>query len=345
METDGLEFMRNRVVRYRMPPSSGSTDHGSLTPDEAFSVLGNETRMQILQELGEADRSLSFTALRDRVGVRQGAEFNYHLDRLVGHFVEKTDGGYRLREPGRRVIQSVLSGAVTDDPTLEPTEVDFHCLHCGGPLEVSYTRGKLRLSCTACVGDFDETTGLGDFDESTVREREDESASANLANMWFEPAGVRGRTAPDALRTASTTNHLDAMALSSDICPRCSAQVDHSVSVCESHDADGGLCEACGSRLAVWFRFRCTNCIYEKTCSAGMVFLDVPELLVFVGEHGLNTSSRAIEWGWEFEEEIVSVDPFEGRFTFTIEADSITLTVDDTLSVVDVTKHYPSRPV
>ena len=51
-----------------MPSSAGSTDHDSLTPDEAFSILGNETRMQILQELGKADRSLSFTDLRDRVG-------------------------------------------------------------------------------------------------------------------------------------------------------------------------------------------------------------------------------------------------------------------------------------
>jgi DNA-binding transcriptional ArsR family regulator len=318
-----------------MPAPASSTDNESPTPDEAFSMLGNETRMRIVQELGEADRSLSFTDLRDRVGVRQGAQFNYHLDKLVGHFVEKTDGGYTLREPGRRVIQSVLSGAVTEDPVLEPTEVDLPCRHCGGPLEVSYSRGKLRLSCTACVGDFDG---------STLREGEGEGVSANLANMWFTPAGVQGRTAPDALRTASTTNHLDAMALSSDICPRCSARVEYSVSACESHDANGGLCEACDSRLAVWFHFRCTNCIYEKTCSAGMAFLDVPELLVFVGEHGLNTSSRAIEWGWDFEEEVASVDPFEGRFTFTIEGDSITLTVDDTLSVVDVTKHHPSEP-
>lgn len=326
-----------------MSPSTSSTNHGSLTPDEAFSILGNETRMQILQELGEADRSLSFTDLRERVGVRQGAQFNYHLDKLVGHFVEKTEGGYALREPGRRVIQSVLSGAVTDDPVLEPTEVEFPCRHCGAPVEVSYSRGKLRLSCTACVGDFDESTVLGDFDESTVREQEVDSTSANLANMWFTPAGVQGRTASDALRTASTTNHLDAMALSSNICPRCSAQVEHSVSVCESHDATGGLCDVCNSRLAVWFQFSCTNCIYDKTVSAGMAFLTVPELLVFVGEHGLNTSSRAIEWGWDFEEEVVSADPFRGRFTFTIEADSITLTVDDTLSVVDVTNHSLSE--
>ena len=74
-----------------------------------------------------------------------------------------------------------------------------------------------------------------------------------------------------------------------------------------------------------------------------MVFLDVPEPLVFVGEHGPNTSSRAVEWGWDVEEGTVPVDPFEGRVTFTIEGDPITSTADDTLSAVGVTKHYSSE--
>jgi DNA-binding transcriptional ArsR family regulator len=317
-----------------MTRSTGSPDHETLTPEEAFSVLGNETRIQILQKLVEADLSLSFTDLRERVGVRQGAQFNYHLDKVVGHFVEKTEEGYSLREPGRRVIQSVLSGAVTDDPIVEPTEVDFSCRHCGAPVEVSYSRGKLRLSCTVCGGNFDE---------STRREQEGENVSANLSNMALPPAGVQGRTAADALRTAATITHLDAMAGSSNICPRCSAPVDHSVRVCESHDANDGLCEACDFRWAVRFRFRCTNCIYSEDFAAVMALLDVPELLVFVGEHGLNTSSHGIEWGWDYEEEIVSVDPFKARFTFTIEGDSITLTVDDTFAVVDATKQSQSE--
>ncbi|MFB6206666.1 MAG: ArsR/SmtB family transcription factor, partial [Haloglomus sp.] len=86
----------------------------ALSPDEAFGVLGNETRIQILQTLGEADGPLSFTELRDRVGIRQGSQFNYHLDKLVGHFVRKTDDGYELRLAGRRVIYAVLSEAVTE---------------------------------------------------------------------------------------------------------------------------------------------------------------------------------------------------------------------------------------
>lgn len=67
-----------------------------------------------------------------------------------------------------------------------------------------------------------------------------------------------------------------------------------------------------------------------------MALLDVPELLAFVGEHGLNTTADGIEWGWHYGEDIVSTDPFEARFTFTIDGDSLALTVDDDLDVMDV---------
>lgn len=111
---------------------------GGLPPDDAFGVLGNETRIEILQTLGEADEALSFTELRDRVGIRQGGQFNYHLEKVVGHFVGKTEEGYILRQPGRRVVQAVLSGAVTDEPDLDYTEIDEECWWCGAPIVVRY---------------------------------------------------------------------------------------------------------------------------------------------------------------------------------------------------------------
>lgn len=312
-----------------MVPAPNAEKHTVLTPDEAFSILGNETRIQILRTLGTADSTLSFTELRDRVGVRQGAQFNYHLEKVVGHFVAKTDAGYALREPGRRVIQSVLSGAVTADPVLEPTAVDFPCRHCGAPVEVSYEQGTLQLACTTCSGNYDETA---------VREQDTEGDYGNLANLPLPPAGVQDRTAMDVLRAAATVNHLDAIAASSGVCPRCSAPVEHEPVVCEAHDATAGLCDRCDFRWAVLFHYRCTNCIYEGTFPAVMALLNVPELLVFVGEHGLDPTARGIEWGWEYDEELVSTDPFEGRFTFTIDDDSITLTIDEDLTVLAVTR-------
>lgn len=312
-----------------MTDSTDTATHAVLSPDEAFSVLGNETRVRILRTLGEAETALSFTELRDRVGIRQGAQFNYHLDKVVGHFVRKSDDGYALRQPGRRVVQAILSGAMTDDPVLEPTEVDFACRHCGAPVEVSYGQGETKLSCTEC---------RGNYRESVIRERDDGAEYGNLTHLSLPPAGVHGRTATGVLRAAATVGHLDAMAAVNDICPRCSAPVDHSVSICEDHDTTGDLCDRCGYHLAVHVDFRCTNCIYEQTFAAVMGLLDAPALLAFVGEHGLNVTADGIEWGWDYGEEILSVDPFEARFTFTIEGDSITLTVDDELEVVEATR-------
>jgi len=42
----------------------------TLPPDDAFAVLGNETRMEILRALGDADGPLPFSELHDRVGTR-----------------------------------------------------------------------------------------------------------------------------------------------------------------------------------------------------------------------------------------------------------------------------------
>jgi len=315
-----------------MTPDADRTASTTLSPDAAFALVGNDTRIQILQTLGEADGPLVFSDLYEQVEYDTTANFNYHLDKLEGHFVQKTDEGYALREPGRRVVQAILSGAVTDDPVLEPTTVDFRCRHCDTPVEVSYNRGKMRLSCTECGGNFDESR------YPPGRELDADAVYGNLANLSLPPAGVKGRTAAGILRAAATVAHLDILAATSDVCPRCSAPVEHTVvSVCEDHDASEGLCDQCDHRNAIRVRFWCTNCIYERTTAAMMALLDAPELLAFVGEHGLNTTADGIEWGWYYDEEVLSTDPFKARFTFTIDDDMLTLTVDDDLNVVAAT--------
>ncbi|MDY6764215.1 MAG: helix-turn-helix domain-containing protein, partial [Halobacteria archaeon] len=103
----------------------------TMSPDEAFNTLGNETRMEILQTLAEADEPLMFRELRKRVGLDDPGNFNYHLNKLKGQFVRKTDGGYKLTQSGNHVYQAILSGTVTQTPTVEPTELDERCYHCG----------------------------------------------------------------------------------------------------------------------------------------------------------------------------------------------------------------------
>lgn len=74
-----------------------SDNPGQLTADEAFAVLGNEIRIQILRTLADADGSATFGTLREAVGVGNPGKFNYHLGKLTDEFIEQTEDGYRLR--------------------------------------------------------------------------------------------------------------------------------------------------------------------------------------------------------------------------------------------------------
>lgn len=82
---------------------------GPLPPEQAFAVLGNETRLTILLTLESADGALGYSELKRQVGVYDSGRFNYHLDKLLGHFIDGADDGYRLRDVGRRAAQAVVA--------------------------------------------------------------------------------------------------------------------------------------------------------------------------------------------------------------------------------------------
>ena len=75
-------------------------------PPDALTVLGNETRVAIPRELADAENALSFTDLRERVGIRDTGKFNYNLTKLCSCFVRETEGGYELGHAGTRVIDA-----------------------------------------------------------------------------------------------------------------------------------------------------------------------------------------------------------------------------------------------
>ncbi len=312
--------------------STGTNDPGAtLSPDEAFRVLGNETRMDIVRALGEVDGPLSFTELRNRVGLRQGTQFNYHLDKLVGHFVRKTEDGYALRQPGRRVVQAVLSGAVTSEPVMQRTPVEeWTCPYCGGVTEIAYHDERVERYCTECAGLYAgtnrRTTASGMHGES------------NLGALYLPPAGVEGRTPDEVLNAAFTWAYAEWMVADNGVCPRCSAAVEHTIEVCEDHATDVSVCRQCGRRKTVNVRFDCSNCTFTLRSVLSMYLASTTELLAFTTARGIDPLADPWDWGWEYEEEVLSTDPFEGRFSFTVAGDPITVTVDDDLAVTDVTR-------
>ncbi len=315
-----------------MPPASDDQERTPPSPDTAFATLGDETRMEILQTLGEAEESLSFSELHTRVSVRDSGRFNYHLDKLVGHFVRRSDDGYDLARAGERVIEAVLSGVVTDRPTVEPTRIDQSCQYCGAPIAVEYREERISVLCTGCAG--------------TYGRRDDESEYGHIGSLYLPPAGVENRDPAELYSAGRTWGGLATMATASGVCPRCSAPIEESIEICDEHEGDD-VCGACGSRYAVGVAFRCTNCIYERSGLVGVRFLTNTDLLALLTGHGINPitpeSHSRIGTAFAYDEEVLSVEPFEARLTFTVDGDSLTLTVDDDLAVIDVTRDRNDR--
>lgn len=315
-----------------MASETGEGAVETLSPDEAFSVLGNEARLEVLRTLAAADGPLTYATLYDRVEYDDPSNFSYHLDKLVGHFVRKTDDGYYLYDAGRRVVEAVVSGAVADDTVVEPTEAEKDCPFCGAPVAVGFHHGRVEQSCTECAGFLR-------FADSGGRRF---TEYGSLGYFLLPPAGVEGRSPQEMLDAAWTWRHADFLTDSAGVCSRCAASLETSVEVCESHDADDGMCEACGARYALVFELHCPNCNYNPNSIAPGVVLATTALLDFLTDHGINpfapdSLNRASQAMADYDEEVVSTDPLEARLTFTIDGDSLTLTLDDDLAVVDVT--------
>jgi hypothetical protein len=316
-----------------MSNDTGAGEATPLAPDEAFSVLGDPARLGILRALAAANGPLAYAELYDAVEYDDSSNFSYHLDKLVGHFVRKSEERYRLYDAGRRVVEAIVSGAVTDTPVVEPVQTDKQCPFCSAPVAVGFHHGRVELNCTECAGllKFAGTDGRR-FTEY-----------GSLGFFLLPPAGVEGRSPGELLEAGWTWRHSDFLTDSSGVCSRCSAALEQSATVCEDHEETEGFCDHCGRRYAMMFDIHCPNCNYSPTSIAPGIVLSNTELLAFLTARGVNPFDpdeldRAIQAVAHYDEEVVSTDPFEARLTFTVDGDSLTLTLDDNLSVVEVTE-------
>ena len=142
--------------------------------EDAFAAVADGLRVRILRELWDAEDPLSFSALRDRVDVRDSGRFNYHLGELRGRFVEKGEDGYTLRYAGTRVVGGLYSGAYTEETSLGPVPVEGHCSHCGGDLEARYEDDHVYVDCTDC----EVSVLAGAVPPAFVEDREDDLSGA-----------------------------------------------------------------------------------------------------------------------------------------------------------------------
>lgn len=312
-------------------PEPGETP--SLSPEAAFGVLGDDTRVRILHALGTADGTLAFSDLFDRIDYGDSSNFSYHLEKLVGHFVEKTGEGYTLTQRGRRVVEAVLSGAVTDDPILERTVIDRPCPFCRTNVEIAYRQEHVSLHCPDCFG-------FQDRGEDVDRDR---TAFGNLGHLLLPPAGVRNRAPADLLRAAEVWTATEMQSLFLGVCRRCSGAVEYDVEVCDTHDPTDGLCDACGQRFGAQFSATCSNCIFRVVAPMVTYLGPHPEMKRFLMDHDIEpfSSEAFVFHTGAVEETRLTRDPFEATYTFSLDNEQLSMTVNDTPSVVTVSRRDP----
>jgi len=279
----------------------------SIDPATAFSIIGNGTRLEILEALSEAaETPMRFSDLYRRVDVDDSAQFNYHLGELRGSFVEKVDGGYELREAGRKVVSAIVAGSFTERPEIEPFDVGDPCVVCGAGLRARYADEQLVIECPDCGHGHGEYT--------------------------FPPGGLEDRSREEILGAFNErVRHLHCLAADG-VCPECSGRMET-----EIRDDP-----ACCLGVNVQAHHACTRCGHEVCSAVELVLLDDADVTAFHRDHGIDLSTArywTLEWCVSDEHtEVLDRDPARIAVTIPLDDEEMRVVLDDALGVEDVTR-------
>jgi hypothetical protein len=308
-----------------------------VSTEDAFAILGDETRLDIIRvlwragalhaydDIDDSASAMSFSDLRRHVGVDDNGRFNYHLSKLVPHFVRKTDDGYRLSGGGKRIARTIVTVAGEHDADISG-RVETDCPVCGGGVTVTYEDQWLRFSCTDCDGLFG-----------------DAAPSGTLLNAPFPSPGLTGRTPEEALAVElyRCMSHLTHMV--EGICPECASAVRGSLSVCDAHDATHGrACRTCGTPFVAWGDLRCETCRFAKRLPVELCVMGLAPVIGFLYSRGTNVLAAPLDelFGLVRSKVTTAVTDDPRGVVATVDGGDATLslTLDEHLSVVEVSR-------
>lgn len=281
---------------------------------EAFDLLSDELRLDILRTLGEAmagddEVPMSFSELQRRVGVEDNGRFNYHLTQLVGRFVEKTETGYKLRPPGISVYQAIISGAYTDEADVEPARVEGEfCRDCEADGEAWYENSHFHLGCAEC---------------------------GKLIIHYPIPPGSFDRNDPESMLSAGSAWLLrDHVTANQGVCPYCAGTVDATLS-----DDDSGMEPLDERKYTGVVSFSCRRCSWVLYCNPPFAMSTDPIVVSFYSKHGIDVFARH-PWATypDAEERILSENPWRVEIRYHAGDEELRVTIDETASIVEVSE-------
>lgn len=275
--------------------------------DETFALLGDDTRIGILQALGETpDVATSFSALRERVGTEDSGRFNYHLRKLQGSFVRKTDDGYELTYAGRQIVGAMYAGTYTANATIEATPIEGACPVCGASIEYEYAEELVRMACTECDTWYNEFS----FPPGSIEQ---------FANDELPLAF-------DRWMAQSISGILDGF------CQTCAGRM-HGTLVVEDDEGRGESAQV---------EFECERCGETAQMAGAAPVHFHPATGGFLFDHGIDVATKPTWQVWSEislpETEVVSRDPPELSVAIEHDGERLVATVGADGRVTDVTR-------
>lgn len=270
----------------------------------AFALLGNEIRLEIVTSLheGRLDGPIPFSELYAELGVDDTGKFNYHLSKLVPHFVSKTEDGYELTAAGNRIARALAAGMYTDSPEFGPVGIDGECYRCGtSALVAAYSDERLRISCDSC----DDL----------------------ILGVTVPPSIVRNRTVEAVIDAFDRWSRIEVEQAWQGLCPNCGGAV--------TWDLLTDPPEHLG--FDVLPSFRCEICGMVRSTSFGALTYRIPEVRSFYRRHELDVTKRPY---WEIETimdtkvTLLSEDPWRIRVTCTAGSEACLVDFDADVRVV-----------
>ncbi|MCU4743064.1 winged helix-turn-helix domain-containing protein [Natronoglomus mannanivorans] len=285
-------------------------EHVEQAVIDSIGALGNRQRLEILLALAEAEWDhrtngyvLSFTELYDAVEGTSTSQFSYHLEKLVGRFVDETEDGYRLTDTGGRLVRAIFSGVYERPSAFEPVDLEGACLACDSTALVGACRDDgFVVTCADC-----EATLVTDYlPRSQTRSRTPaEIAESTGCRIWSTVVLVRGG-----------------------VCPECYSRVDSTVESAEL-----------GDRSFYTSASTCRECRFTIHLPVEVPVAFHPAAIGFCWEHDISLFDVPI---WELfgsiqsgtlSTTVLSESPFEATVEISRGGETLALEVDDSLTV------------
>ena len=291
------------------------------TAAEAFGLLSDETRLDILRTLAEAQNEdhrtgvaeLSFSEVYDRVDVDDTSKLSYHLGELTGTFLRKHEdgngGGYRFTHAGEQMVRFILAENYRQPPDIGPVEADGACLRCGqSGLQAMLKDQYFALQCPDC----EQPTFT--YRVTPAQARSHDEAALVDAVTW-ELAG-------------------DLLKMRQGVCPDCAGRLE--TDVLGLDDMPTG--EAVPASFAT--ASECQECLRFLSLPLTHAAAYHPESVAFHWEHGVDVMGTGM---WEFHRHLhddrwttdrVDTDPAEYRVELQRDSATLGLFLDDDAAVV-----------